>query len=70
MLTHREQQMLALLGTGASNKDIALCLHLSENTVEKYLSNLYRKLAVRSRVGAILWYENMIKKERQDDNEE
>jgi len=53
-LTEREQQILQLLATGASNKEIGLRLHLTEKTVKYYTSTIFQKLNVRNRVEAAL----------------
>ena len=45
--------MLRLLCEGASNRDLAAHLAISENTVKFHLKNLYGKLGVGSRVQAI-----------------
>jgi DNA-binding CsgD family transcriptional regulator len=48
-LTRREEEILGLLGSGATNKDIARELVLSVHTVERHVANIYRKLGVRNR---------------------
>ncbi len=53
-LTEREIQVLSRLKYGESNFRIAHVLGLKEKTVEKYLTNIYDKLQVRSRAEAIL----------------
>ena len=50
--THREKQILALLATGATNKEIANRLYLAESTVKSHLASLFGKLGVRSRKDA------------------
>lgn len=55
-LSKHEWRVLQELATGASNHQIAARMRLSENTVEKYLSDIYLKLGVRSRSEAIAWY--------------
>lgn len=52
-LTEREREILALLTSGLSNKEIAQKLYLSVRTVEVHLRNLYSKLGVRSRLEAV-----------------
>ena len=45
--------MLRLLARGMSNKDIATRMSLSEQTVKFHLTNIYRKLGVKNRTGAV-----------------
>jgi DNA-binding CsgD family transcriptional regulator len=52
-LSAREAEVLRLLATGESNRDIASRLFLSEKTVENHVSNIYAKLGVRNRAGAV-----------------
>lgn len=52
-LTEREQEVLAGVASGATNREIALKLHLSPHTVKEHLSALYRKLEVRNRAEAV-----------------
>lgn len=51
-LTGREVEVLALVATGKSNRDIAADLVLSEKTVARHLSNIFTKLGVSSRAAA------------------
>ncbi len=53
-LSGRERQILELLATGCSNKEIARELDLSEKTVKHYMTNILQKLQVRNRVEAAL----------------
>jgi DNA-binding CsgD family transcriptional regulator len=48
-LTDAEQRVAELAAQGRQNKEIASALFLGVSTVEKHLSNVYRKLGVRSR---------------------
>ncbi len=48
-LTRREAEVLGLLAQGLSNKEIAAILWLSERTVERHITGLYRKIAVERR---------------------
>jgi DNA-binding CsgD family transcriptional regulator len=52
-LTIREQQVLDRVADGGSNQDIADALHISPGTVRKHLENIYAKLEVTSRTGAL-----------------
>jgi DNA-binding NarL/FixJ family response regulator len=51
-LTHRELQVLKLVAGGASNKDIAQELGLSEGTVKTHVLNIFDKLGVEDRTAA------------------
>lgn len=53
-LTERERQILALIGTGQTNREIGERLCLSEKTIKHYVTNILQKLQVRSRVEAAL----------------
>jgi DNA-binding NarL/FixJ family response regulator len=55
MLTPRELDVLKLVAQGLSNYDIAQRLVLSEHTVHRHLSNIYRKLNFSSRTAAAAW---------------
>jgi DNA-binding NarL/FixJ family response regulator len=52
-LTGREQQVLALLAAGRSNKEIAQKLGVSPNTVKTQIASLYQKLQVQRRTQAV-----------------
>ncbi|MEV1331591.1 response regulator transcription factor [Micromonospora costi] len=57
-LTDREREVLALVGAGLSNAEIARRLYLVEGTVKTYLTSIFTRLEVRNRVqAAILAYE-------------
>lgn len=51
-LTGREVQLLALLATGKTNREIAADLFISEKTVARHVSNIFDKLGVSSRAAA------------------
>lgn len=53
-LTAREHEILALIGSGLTNRAIGERLHLSEKTIKHYVTNILQKLQVRSRVEAAL----------------
>jgi len=52
-LNVREQEIVRLLLTGGSNKEIAHALSLSENTIKGYMKLLMRKLGVNNRAGIL-----------------
>jgi WD40 repeat protein/serine/threonine protein kinase len=54
LLTPREQQVLKLLIDGKANREIAAALTVELSTVKWYVTQIYRKLNVRSRVQAIV----------------
>ncbi|GAA3407445.1 response regulator [Paenibacillus hodogayensis] len=49
-LTAREQEILALVAKGLSNRDIAVRLDISEHTVKNHLKNILQKLHLENRV--------------------
>ncbi|MBP6471435.1 MAG: response regulator transcription factor [Chloroflexi bacterium] len=53
-LSEREQEILALVATGASNKEIAGELFITEGTVKNHVTNILGKLGVRDRTQAAL----------------
>ncbi len=52
-LTRREQEVLTVLATGATNAQIATTLHLSERTVAHHVSAILGKLAAPNRTAAV-----------------
>lgn len=54
-LTEREREVLRLMVTGKSNKEIARALGITERTVEFHVGNLLSKLGAGSRVEAVIW---------------
>lgn len=55
-LSNREREVLQKLTEGADNHAIAASLEIAANTVEKHLTNIYKKLGVTSRTEAALWW--------------
>lgn len=52
-LTGQEMKVLDALASGRANKEIARVLGLSPNTVKTHLANLFAKLEVTTRTGAV-----------------
>ncbi|MCY9873970.1 LuxR C-terminal-related transcriptional regulator [Vibrio barjaei] len=59
-LTRREQEIIKLLGNGASNTQIAETLFVSENTVKAHLHNTFKKIKVNNRLQALIWAKDNI----------
>lgn len=55
-LTVRENEVLALVANGAGNREIASDIGISEHTVKLHLHNVFSKLDVPNRAGAVAWY--------------
>ncbi len=52
-LTRRESEVLALLSEGLGDKQIGVNLGISEHTAGTHLRNIFLKLQVHSRTGAV-----------------
>jgi LuxR family maltose regulon positive regulatory protein len=48
-LTPREEEVAELASGGATNREIASVLFLSPKTVERHISNVFKKIGVRNR---------------------
>jgi two-component system response regulator DesR len=53
LLSEREREVLDLMASGATNREIAAALFLSPHTIKEHTSALYRKLDVRNRTEAV-----------------
>ncbi|MBZ5719587.1 MAG: response regulator transcription factor [Acidobacteriia bacterium] len=58
LLTPREEQVVALVADGLSNREVAHELRLTEHTVKKYLFRIFDKLGISSRVELVLYVVN------------
>ncbi|MCX5042955.1 response regulator transcription factor [Aldersonia sp. NBC_00410] len=54
-LTSRERDVLALIGRGRANSEIASDLHISEVTVKSHVGHIFAKLGLRDRAAAIVY---------------
>jgi len=54
-LSAQERRLLSVLATGVSDAEAAAQLKLSEKTIRNYLSRIYEKLGVHSRLQAVLY---------------
>jgi DNA-binding NarL/FixJ family response regulator len=54
-LTKREIEVLAGIASGATNKQVAEQMFISEKTVGRHLANIYAKLGLSSRTAAVTW---------------
>jgi DNA-binding NarL/FixJ family response regulator len=55
LLSPREQEVVALVANGYSNREIAVDLKLTENTIKKYVFRIFDKLGISSRVESALY---------------
>src|SRR5262249_3032224 len=55
LLTPREEQVVALVADGLSNREVAQELNLSEHTIKKYLFRIFDNLGISSRVELVLY---------------
>lgn len=54
-LTEREREVLQAVSGGASNREVAAALHISENTVKFHMKNILDKLHLRSRAEVVAY---------------
>ena len=54
LLSDREREVLTLLASGATNREIAEALYLSPHTVKDHTTALYRKMKARNRADALV----------------
>jgi DNA-binding NarL/FixJ family response regulator len=54
-LTEREREVLRLVSTGATNREIAEALFIGEATVKSHISNILGRLGLRDRTQAAIY---------------
>ncbi|SRR3990170_8626664 len=54
-LTDREQEVLRSVSSGASNREVATILHISENTVKFHMKHILEKLHLRNRAEVVAY---------------
>jgi DNA-binding CsgD family transcriptional regulator len=54
-LSNREAEVGELVSKGLSNKEVANQLFVTEKTVKFHLTNIYKKMSVKSRAQLIVW---------------
>jgi DNA-binding CsgD family transcriptional regulator len=54
-LSNREAEVAELVSKGLSNKEVANQLFVTEKTVKFHLTNIYKKMNVKSRAQLIVW---------------
>lgn len=54
-LSEREWEVARLVGTGATNREIARALFITEGTAKNHVTNILRKLDLRDRTRLALW---------------
>ncbi len=66
-LSNREAEVAELVTRGMSNKEVANQLFVTEKTVKFHLTNIYKKMNVKSRAQLIVWclpHLNFVENER------
>lgn len=54
-LSNREVEVAELVSKGMANKEVADRLFVTEKTVKFHLTNIYKKMAIKSRSQLIVW---------------
>ena len=54
-LSNREAEVAVLVSQGLPNKEVAEKLFVTEKTVKFHLTNIYKKMSVKSRAQLIVW---------------
>jgi two-component system, NarL family, response regulator DevR len=56
LLSPQERKIISLIAAGKTNKEIAVSLALSDNTVKNYITNMFVKLDITRRTQAVAFY--------------
>lgn len=69
-ITKREKDILTLIASGKTNKEISCELNLKPSTVRNYISNIFRKLKIvnRSQATALAIYSGLLSANALDEN--
>ena len=62
-LTQRESEVLQMVGSGATNKEIAKKLYISEHTIKKHITNILSKLDMKNRKDLIIYTTEKLSRE-------
>jgi DNA-binding NarL/FixJ family response regulator len=60
LLSLREVEVLRLIGSGKSNREIAKTLHIAEGTVKNHITKILTQIGARDRTQAALWVQENI----------
>jgi DNA-binding CsgD family transcriptional regulator len=56
LLTVREEEILSFVADDQPNEEIAKRENIARSTVDKHIENIYRKIPVKNRASAAIWY--------------
>ncbi len=70
VLTSQERKIVNLIYDGFTNKEIAVKLSISEQTVKAHLNHIFKKIGIKSRNQLIKLYFSVMGKEREQINQE
>ena len=66
-LSNREVEVAELVSKGLANKEVADRLFVTEKTVKFHLTNIYKKMAIKSRSQLIVWCLPHLRMQEEDD---
>ncbi len=59
LLTEREAKVLELIAQGANDQEVACALFIEKSSLKHHVLSLFRKIRVRNRTQAALWYHDL-----------